>query len=86
MGNSLTIRVSRSTHDLLRDLAAESNTTMAGLVDEAVRELQRKRFWDEFDASITALEADPRGWEALQQEYALWEATLGDGLEDATHG
>ena len=41
-GHSLTIRVSRSTHELLRELAAKSNTSITAVVDEAVGDLRRR--------------------------------------------
>jgi predicted transcriptional regulator len=82
MTESLTIRVSRSTHELLRDLAARSNATITAVVDEAVRDLQRKKFWEDFNAACEALRADPAVWADLRQEDAVWDQTLADGLED----
>ncbi len=79
---SLTIRVSRSTHELLRALATRSETTITAVVEEAARDLERKRFWADFNASCEALKADPVAWADLQQEDAAWESTLADGLED----
>jgi hypothetical protein len=79
---SLTIRVSRSTHELLRSLAARSDTTITAVVDEAARDLQRKRFWADFNTSCEALKADPGAWADLQQEDAAWDSTLADGMED----
>jgi predicted transcriptional regulator len=78
---SLTIRVSRSTHELLRDLADKSNATITAVVDEAVRDLQRKRFWEDFNAACAALQADPAARADLQREDETWEATVADGLE-----
>jgi len=78
---SLTIRVSRSTHELLRELAAKGNTTITSVVDEAAREYQRKQFWEDFHASCSALMADQIASAALDQEDAAWEATVADGLE-----
>jgi predicted transcriptional regulator len=79
---SLTIRVSRSTHELLRDLADKSNATITALVDEAVRDLQRKKFWADFNAACEAVQADPAAWADLRQEDAAWETTLADGLQE----
>jgi hypothetical protein len=79
---SLTIRVSRSTHALLRELAARSNTTITAVVDEAVSDLQRKKFWAEFNAACAALQANPTVWDDLQTEDAAWEATLADGFDE----
>ena len=80
MSESLTIRVSRFTHGLLRDLAAKTNTTITAVVDQAVRDLQRKKFWAEFHAASEALRADPKAWAAYQAETAAWDITLADGL------
>jgi hypothetical protein len=77
---SLTIRVARSTHELLRDLADRSNTTITAVVDEAVRDLQRKKFWADFNAVCEVLQADPVAGADLRREDAAWEETLADGL------
>ena len=59
---SLTIRVSRSTHELLRDLAAKSKASITAVVDEAVHDLQRKKFWADFNAACESLQAEPEAW------------------------
>ncbi len=78
---SLTIRVSRSTHGLLRQLAARSGATMTEIVDRAVREYERARFWADYQAAYAAMEADPAGLADLQGEVNAWDATSADGLE-----
>jgi hypothetical protein len=78
---SLTIRISRSTHELLRGLADKSDATITSLVDEAVRDLRRKKFWADFNTGCEALQADPAAWADLREEDQAWEATLADGLE-----
>ncbi len=78
---TLTIRVSRSTHAILRELAAESDMTMAQVVDESVRELRKKQFWADYHASYAALKADPDAWADLQEEVEAWDVALADGLE-----
>jgi hypothetical protein len=52
------------------------------MVDEAVRDLQRKKFWADFNAACEALRANPEAWADLRQEDAAWELTLADGLEE----
>ena len=79
---SPTIRVSKATHELLRAMAAEADTTMAAVVDEAVRAYRRRKFWDDYRASYEALRGDPESWAAHLRERDDWDATLGDGLED----
>ena len=78
---SLTIRVSRSTYELLRGLADRSDSTITAVVDEAVRDLRRKTLWADFNAACEALQADPVAWADLKEEDTAWEATLADGLE-----
>jgi predicted transcriptional regulator len=82
--SSLTIRVSRSTHELLRDLASRSNSTITAVVDEAAHDLQRKKFWADFNAACEAVQADPAARADLEQEDAAWDVTLADGLEAET--
>jgi hypothetical protein len=77
----LTIRVSRSTHVLQRNLATQSNSTITAVVDEAVRDLQRRKFWADSNAACGAIQADGAAWAGLWQEDVSWEATLADGLE-----
>jgi hypothetical protein len=79
---SLTIRISRSTHEILHDLAAKSSLPMTAIVDEAVRDYQRRKFWEAFDASCASLKANPEVFASYQREAALWESTLADGLEE----
>jgi hypothetical protein len=79
---SLTIRVSRSTHGMLRELADKSGDTMTDIVDRAVREYQRVRFWEDYHAAYAALRADPPAWADLQDEIESWDTTSADGLED----
>ena len=80
---SLTIRISRSTHELLCDLAAKSNATITSVVDEAVRDLQRKKFWADFNSACGGPSGQSRAVRAdLQREDTAWEQTLADGLEE----
>jgi hypothetical protein len=67
---------------MLRALAADLDLSMAEVVDKAVRELQRQRFWAKYLASYAALQTDPAARAQFQTEIAAWDATLSDGLED----
>jgi len=86
MTESLTIRVSRSTHGLLRELAEQTGETMADIVDRSVREFQRQRFWEDYHAAYAAVQADPSAWADLQDEVESWDSTLADGLGDHSNG
>ena len=45
---SQTIRVSKATRDILRDLAAKAQTTMAAIAEEAVKEYEQREFWENY--------------------------------------
>lgn len=79
---SLTIRVSRSTHGVLRQLADKSGETMTEIVDRAVREYERSRFWADYQSAYAALAADTSAWADLQCEIESWDSTSADGLEE----
>lgn len=78
---SSTIRVSRSTHALLRELAAKADATMADVVDRAVRDYQRRQFWADYHAAYDAIRADPAASADLDREIEAWDSAVADGLE-----
>jgi len=39
-------------------------------------------FWKHMHEGFSELRQDPEAWAAYQDETALWDSTLGDGLED----
>ena len=85
MGASMeshTIRINKPTLEIVRELASQAGTTMTAVVEAAVREYQRKKYWEEYNAGYAALKADPKAWAEYQEEIGAWDATLSDGLED----
>jgi predicted transcriptional regulator len=79
---SRTVRVKKETHEILRNLAAKADTTIVAVLEEAVREYHRKKYWEEVDAGYARLRADPEAWAEYQEEIRAWDCTLMDGLED----
>lgn len=82
IAETTTVRVTRRTHVTLATLAAEAGVSPQRLLDELVERERRRRFFDEADAAFRALRADPAAWAEERAERALWDQTLGDGLED----
>jgi hypothetical protein len=80
-----TIRVNKPTIDMVRELAAKSETTMTAIVEAAVREYRANQFWKEVEAGYAALRADPEAWAEYQEEIRAWDCTLADGLEDSPY-
>jgi hypothetical protein len=53
---------------------------MAAIAEEAVKEYERKKFWENYYAGYKALKADPIAWEEYQDEIKFWDTTLADGF------
>ena len=61
------VRISESTHATLRSLAAEGGETMQAVLDKAVEDYRRRRFWDQVEAAAGDLRKDSAAW---QEELA----------------
>ena len=79
---SLTVRISKSTHAALRALAAESNESMTEVLDRAIKLYKGQRFLEGLNADFAALRNNKAAWDEEVAERKSWDATLGDGLED----
>ncbi len=79
---TVVMRVPAETHALLARLARRSGRTLADELAAAVAAYERQQFFDELEAQLAALQADPAAWTDYQAEARSWEATLRDGLED----
>lgn len=76
-----TVRVSARTHHLLRDLAARTGQPMQVIIERAIEDYRRRRFFEEVNAAYATERRDSAAWTAEEEERALWEATLTDGLD-----
>lgn len=79
--STTTIRISRKTRDTLQELAQRSGVSMQTILEEAVELYQGEQLLEATNAAYAALKEDPDAWNALQEERAEWDITLGDGLE-----
>lgn len=82
MAETTTVRVTRRTHIALTELADGAGISTQRFLDELVERERRRRFFDEVDSAFRALREDPVAWREELAERALWDRTLGDGLED----
>ena len=71
-----TIRVSRETRDLLAAQARERGVSLASMLAELAREIDREAI---FRAEREASRRDA-GEQSVRAEEREWEATLGDGI------
>lgn len=70
------------THDSLRKLAAQENTSMNTILDRAIEDYRRKRFLEAANNAYAALRSDEQAWQEEQAERNAWDATLSDDIED----
>lgn len=79
---STTVRVTRRTHELLRELAAATGEPLQQVLEEAVERYRRERFFAELHAAYARLAGDPAAWQEELDERAELDGTLADGLRD----
>lgn len=75
------VRISESTHQLLRSLAKQAGESMQDVVEKAVEHYRRKAFLEGLNSDFRSLREDHAAWEEEEEERALWDNTLQDGLE-----
>ena len=77
---SPTVRVSSQAYRILKDLAASSGEPMQAILDRALEEERRRRFFEEANASYERLRSDKEAWSGYKTEMCQWDVTLLDGL------
>ena len=55
---------------------------MQAILEEALEEYKRKKFWSATNAAFQALQRNHKAWKEEQQERTLWDNALFDGLAD----
>ena len=77
-----TVRISDRDHRRLRALAAAEGVPLQTILEQAIDLYRRQRFFRELDEGYASIWADPDAAAEESAERALWDLTLGDGLED----
>ena len=75
------LRIADETREVLRELARLEGASMQSVLDRALAEYQKKRFFDTLDAGFQALKKDDKAWSEEQRERQIWENTLSDSVE-----
>ena len=76
-----TVRVSEATHITLRELASQTGMSMQEILDRAVDDYRRRRFFEDLNRAFITLRNDPQAWTEELAERSAWEGTLADGLD-----
>jgi len=77
----VSIRVSKETQDVLREIAEQERRPMSTITDEALRAYRRELLWRRAEADYARLAADEEQFRDYQDEIALWDSTSSDGLD-----
>ena len=77
-----TIRVSTETRETLHKLAESSGVSMQKILESALETFRRQQLLEQANTAYAILRNDPAAWKEVEDERRLWDATLGDGLED----
>jgi len=75
-----TVRVSETTRDLLRKLAAREGGSMQAVLEKALEAYRRREFLEGVNRAYGALRSDSEQWADLEDERAAWDVTIADGL------
>lgn len=54
---------------------------MQTVLDDAIEQYRRDKFFRDLDESYARLQADPEAWKVELAEWQFWDTTLIDGLE-----
>lgn len=79
--SSVTVRIPEETHRELRQIAEARHETVGAVISELVAGYKRDRFWDAYEQSAIAARNDPGLWAQMQDEQAVFDGALNDGLE-----
>jgi hypothetical protein len=80
-----TVRISETSHQLLKELAKQTGQTMMDVLDKALDAYRRQQFFAQLNAGYAELQADPEAWAGHLAERQVWDATLMDGLDPNEH-
>ena len=77
---STTVRISSAGHRLLADLARETDSSMASVLEAALEAYRRQLFLNQSADAFALLVAEPAAAAAYRADLASFDHTLADGL------
>lgn len=78
---STTVRISKETHQTLRQLSEQCGEPMHQVLTKALEAYRRRLFMESFSASYAKLRADPKQWAEVLHEREEWDGVLLDNQE-----
>jgi hypothetical protein len=81
--NATTVRIGREALGLLHQLAREEGLSQQRVLERALEAYRRLRVLEASNDAFARLRGDDAAWKEEQEERRAWDATLGDGGEQA---
>jgi hypothetical protein len=78
--DTTTVRVSRRTHQLLSDLAAQAGRSVSDLLDQLAERARREQLLKQYAERMTELSNDPSQQVGLEEDRAWLKAAAGATL------
>ena len=82
MSDTTTIRVSRDLFNTVKTMAQQQNENMQDVIEKAVVDYKKKKFFDSLNEAYSKLKADPTAWKEEEEERKEWDTLLKDGAEE----
>ena len=76
------LRISDEAYTKLHQITKNTGLSNQEVINEALKNLEKETFLKQANEAYAAMKKDPKQWREHQEEIALWETTLSDGLED----
>ncbi|HHY06398.1 MAG TPA: hypothetical protein GX532_05410 [Clostridia bacterium] len=78
MNKTTTIRVNRDIYNSIKLLAQKQNENMQDIIEKAINDYKKKKFFDELNTAYAKLMDDPKAWEEEVKEREEWDSILAD--------
>ena len=80
-GGTTTVRVSRRTHQVLSELAAQQGRSVSDLLDRLAEQARRRQILAQYNARMAELLADPEERRLWRHDVDLFEASAAEVVE-----
>ena len=81
MADGGTVRITRKSKELLKELSRDTGTPMVEVLDSAIEDYRRRMVLEETNRAYGRLRSGSKDRNGLDPELAAWDTTLADGLE-----
>ena len=71
-----TIRINKSVHNVLKEIAVKTNKSLNSVVDEMTIEYKKKLFWENVNSSFENLKKNSTKWSEEMEERKLWDNSM----------